>query len=474
MPKKTTTTKTKKTATKKAAPKKKVATKKAPAKKATAKKKPAVKKKTTKKATPTTLRGMKDILPKDEVFWKKLYHKAESIASAYNFGLLETPIVEPASLFQRTLGKQTDVVSKEMYVFEDKDGSKVALRPEGTAAAARAYINHGMLNQPQPVKMWYYGPMFRHDRPQAGRYREFHQYSCETFGVRDAVIDAEVIIVAYNYLRDLGLDTVVHINSIGSPEDRANYAIELTAYLRSKRSYLSETSRKRISKNPLRVLDSKEEQDQAVIEEAPMIIDWLSEDSKEYFMKVLEYLDELNIPYVLQPTLVRGLDYYTDTVFELYPADEEEGSQVALGGGGRYDLLVEELGGQPTPACGFALGLERIVLAMKKHDKLGKIKDTTKLPIFFAQLGVQARQRALFLLEELRREELYVHHNLGKTSLKAQLELANKYEVEHTIILGQKEVMDGTMILRNMESGIQEIVDQKKLVEIVKGLVGKK
>lgn len=420
------------------------------------------------------VRGMKDILPKEEMYWKELYHRAESITNAYNFGFIETPKLEEASLFVRAVGKGTDVVEKEMYVFEDRDGSKLALRPEGTAAVARAYITHGMQSQPQPVKLWYYGPMFRHDRPQAGRYREFHQFSCETFGTRDPVIDAELIILAYNYLRDLGINAQVQINSIGSKEDRQNYIVELVAYLRSKRSYLSEESKKRITKNPLRVLDSKDEQDLAVLDDAPQIIDWLSEDSKNYFMAVLEYLDELGVPYNLNPKLVRGLDYYTDTVFEFYGEEGEGGAQSALGGGGRYDLLIEQLGGPATPACGFALGLERIVLVLKEKNKEHAIlTDTSKAPIFFAQLGKQARQRALRLLEELRREKIFVHHNLGKPSLKVQLELANKYGVTHTLILGQKEVQDGTIIIRNMESGIQEIVDQKKLVHEVKKMLNR-
>lgn len=446
-------------------PRKKETTKKSAVKKTPAKKpKVAAKTKTPRaKKTPTLLRGFKDITPKHGYLWEALYNGAQSISRAYGFRYTETPILEQASLFVRSIGKGTDVVDKEMYVFEDKDGSKVCLRPENTASMARAFINHGMHSMPQPVKAWYFGQMFRHDRPQAGRYRQFHQFGCETFGVRAPVIDAELISVAYNFLRDLGIETQVHVNSIGTPEDRQRYIIELVGYLRSKRSQLSDLSKKRLTKNPLRILDSKDEGDMAVVEEAPQILDWLSEDSKQYFMSVLEYLDEAGISYVLQPTLVRGLDYYTDTVFELFTEDEQ-GQQSALCGGGRYDLLIEQLGGPATPGCGFSVGLERVVLALHRQMDEGVVDLKPPVPkIYFAQLGEKSRQRSLFLIEQLRRDGIVVGHDLGKTSLKGQLEKANNYGVSHTIILGQKELQDGTIIIRDMESGIQEIIDQKKL-----------
>ena len=473
--KKTSTKKTtKKTAVKKSAKKetKTVASKKIESQK------PEIAEEKPKKRirnTPAPLRGMKDILPKDAKYWRSVYRAAEAVAEAYNFHYMEVPVLEESGLFVRSIGKGTDVVDKEMYIFEDKDGSKVGLRPEFTAGFARAYVTHGMQTETQPVKVWTSGSLFRHDKPQAGRYREFRQFDCETMGVKDASVDAELIAVAYNFFQDLGINTHVRINSIGSPDDRANYIIELTAYLRSKRSYLSDLSKKRINKNPLRVLDSKEEQDQVIIEEAPQIIDWLSDNSRKYFMRVLEYLDHLEIPYILDTTLVRGLDYYTDTVFELYEVDEEEKKkQGALGGGGRYDLLVEQLGGQPTPACGFAMGLDRTVLALKKNkEKNNKHAHHVlkKTSLYFAQLGEQARQHALRLIEQLRKEDIAVYHNIGKSSLKSQLELADKHGVTHTLILGQKEVQDGTIIIRDMDSGIQEIVDQGKIVKEVKKLI---
>ena len=422
--------------------------------------------------TPSLLRGMRDIMPKDEYFWKRMYHGAENIAEAYGYERIETPMLEEAALFVRSLGRGTDVIEKEMYIFEDRDGTKVALRPEATASVARAYISHGLHTAPQPVKVWYWGAMFRHDRPQAGRFREFHQFSCEALGVHEPVVDAELILVAYNFLRDLGIATQVHVNSIGTPEDRERYVVELVGYLRSKRSYLCADCLRRMNKNPLRALDCKEEQCQPIIEEAPQIVDWLSDESKKFFMTVLEYLDELDVPYVLRPTLVRGLDYYTDTVFELYQEDAEQGAQSALGGGGRYNGLVLELGGQPTPGSGFSIGLERVVSALRRMEEASPHPPEGP-KIFFAQLGEQARRKTLAFIEDLRRNGLVVRHCLGKSSLKAQMELASKYGATHTIILGQKEVQDGTIIIRDMESGIQEIIDQKKLKQEVKKLLEK-
>lgn len=443
---------------------------------------PAKKVEDTKKAQPNQLslvRGMKDILPPQGDLWLKLTRNAMDIATAYDFHYFETPIVENASLFVRSIGRGTDVVDKEMYLFEDRDGGKLSLRPEMTASAARAFIMGGMHNQPQPVKIWNIGPLFRYDRPQAGRYREFHQFDCETIGESAPVIDAELIAVGYNFLKDQGIEVSVRVNSLGTPADREQYLVELVGYFRGKRAYLCEDCKKRLLKNPLRILDCKVESCAGVVAEAPQIVDWLSDTSKAFFMSVLEYLDELAIPYVLTPTLVRGLDYYTHTVFEYYDESSEETAQSALGGGGRYDLLIEQLGGQPTPAAGFAIGMERVfnsverILRKAEQVPVGERPVVTayKPVIFLAQLGEQARRRSLKIIEELRQAGIMVRHNLAKASLKTQLELANKYNATHTVILGQKEVQDGTVLIRNMESGNQEIVDQKKVCHAVKKIL---
>lgn len=428
------------------------------------------------------LRGMHDVLPREEKYWKNFYHTAENLAEHFQFTRLETPLLEEANLFIRSIGKGTDVVDKEMYIFEDRDGNRVALRPEMTASAARAYIMHGMWNQPQPIKLWYWGPMFRYDRPQAGRFRQFNQVGFETLGDADPVVDAELILLAHDFYKDLGLPVEIHVNSIGTLEERQKYKTSLTEYYRSKRSYLCDDCKQRLNKNPLRLLDCKQERCQPIKEDAPQIIDWLEDESKNHFMKVLEYLDELGVPYVLRPTLVRGLDYYTRTVFEVYPQitgeggaparsveQSETGRQSALGGGGRYDLLVEEMGGRPTPAAGFSLGIERSVSTLKQYLDANQIKPPAqKYDAYFAQLGDQAKRRALKIINDLRLSHLKIDYNFSKNSLKSQLEAANSLQVPYALILGQKEVQDGTVIIRDMESGVQEIIDQKKLENALK------
>jgi len=422
------------------------------------------------KKTYNLLRGMHDVLPREEKYWKNLYHTAENLAEHFQFNRLETPLLEEANLFIRSIGRGTDVVDKEMYVFEDRDGAKVALRPEGTASIVRAYIMHGMWNQPQPTKLWYWGPMFRHERPQAGRFRQHTQVGFETIGDADPVADAELILLAHNFYKDMGLPVEIHINSIGTLEERQKYKTSLVEYYRSKRSYLCDDCKQRLNKNPLRLLDCKQEKCQPIKEDAPQIIDWLEDESKNHFTKVLEYLDELNVPYVLRGTLVRGLDYYTRTVFEVYPQTEGEGgAQSALGGGGRYDLLVEEMGGRPTPAAGFSVGIERAVSALKQYMDANQIKPPAKkFDAFMAQLGEQAKRRSLKILNELRLSGLKIDYNFSKNSLKAQLEAANSLQVPYALILGQKEVQDGTIIIRDMESGVQEIIDQKKTENTLK------
>lgn len=416
------------------------------------------------------LRGMHDILPREERYWEAFRQIARNLAKHFRFKRIETPILEEASLFIRSIGKGTDVVDKEMYIFEDRDKHKVCLRPEMTASVVRAYITHGLWNIPQPVKLWYWGPMFRHDRPQAGRYRQFYQVGFETLGEDNPVIDAEWILLAYNFYNGLSLPVEVHINSIGTPKERERYKAALLEYYRSKRSYLCEECHKRMNKNPLRLLDCKQAQCQSVKEDAPQIIEWLEASSKNHFTEVLEYLDELSIPYVLDHSLVRGLDYYTRTVFEIYPTVPGEiTAQSALGGGGRYDLLAEQMGGRPTPAGGFSLGIERSVAYLKQCCEQAICKlSKEKFDVFMAQLGGQARKRSLKIVDDLKSSGIMVDFNLSKASLKGQLDIANGLQVPFALILGQKEVQDNTVIIRDMESGVQEIVDQKKIIGVLK------
>lgn len=448
--------------------------------------KPIVKKEL---SAPTTLdkpkkafnlvRGMRDRLPAEEAIWKKIYHCAENVADYFQFGRIDTPIIEEAGLFVRSIGKGTDIVDKEMYVFEDRDGARLALRPEGSAGVVRAYISNGLWNSPQPVKVWYFESMFRHDRPQAGRYREHHQVGFENFGVKDPAVDAELIVTAYSFYQDIGLPVEIRLNSVGTPAERARYVEELISYYRSKRSYLCEDCRARITKNPLRLLDCKNEQCAPVRESAPQILDWLEEDSKKYFMKILEYLDAASVPYNLSPWLVRGLDYYTGMVFEVYPvmaagAESSETAQSAIGGGGRYDLLTEELGGRPTPVVGCGLGVERAVLALEEYQRRNNIVVPGPVyDVYFAQLGEEAKRQGLKMLMELRGRGFAIAFNIAKGSLKAQLEAANALKVPYVLILGQKEVQDETIIIRDMESGVQEIVGHKKLEIALKKKLGR-
>ena len=412
------------------------------------------------------LRGMKDILFDEYKYWDLVIKKATELAKAYGFKRIETPVLEKAELYERSTGKTSDIVTKEMYVFVDKNGERVALRPEATPGLVRTYIEHGMLNLPQPVKMFWVGSLFRHEKPQAGRYRELHQFDLEIFGEANPVADAMMILIAYNFFRELQINVQIQINSIGCKECRNQYLTKLLNFYkeRGKRSKLCNDCKKRLVKNPLRLLDCKEDACIKMREEAPQIVDSLCDGCRDHFVKVLEYLDELEVPYNLNPYLVRGLDYYNRTVFEIVAVEEEgkeEKSPLALGAGGRYDNLVEYMGGRPTPACGFGIGLERAIMIIKEKNIPLKKNDETI--IFISQLGEQARRKAFSLFEEMRRSGFKVRQAFTKDSLKAQLEEADRLGAKFSLILGQKELMEGTIMLRDMESGIQEVVDYKKI-----------
>ncbi|MBU1130655.1 histidine--tRNA ligase [Patescibacteria group bacterium] len=412
------------------------------------------------------VRGMKDILPEEQKYWLHIEDLVRRLADKYSFQRIGMPIVENTELFKRSVGTATDIVEKEMYSFFDKGNENISLRPEFTAGIARAYIEHGMLNLPQPVKLYALGPCFRYDKPQAGRYRQFNQINFEIIGEADAICDAQVILVAYQLYQQINLQVVIQINSIGCPDCRPEYENVLKDYLKKYRSKLSEVSGKRLSKNPLRILDSKEKDDQEIVKDAPQQVDYLCEGCREHFIQVLEYLDELEIPYALNSKVVRGLDYYTRTTFEIWPVEGEDGRMVELGGGGRYDGLAELIGGRPTPAVGFASGVERLVSLIK--ERKAPVKEPESLDIFLAQLGIEARKRAITLFEELYEADIKVTEGLARRGLKAQLELANKLGVKYTLILGQKELIDGTIMIRDMEGGIQEVVDAKKVILEVK------
>jgi len=411
--------------------------------------------------------GMHDILAEDQKYFQKIYDIVKEIASFYNFQKIETPILEETELFSRGIGLSTDVVQKEMFSFKTKGGDVLTLRPEGTAPVVRAYIENGMQNLPQPVKLWYWGPFFRYEKPQLGRYRQFWQFGLEVLGEESSIIDAQIIQIFYNILRELKFkNLIIEVNSIGDSACRPYYKKLLVSYLKGRIDGLCQNCKRRIKENPLRILDCKEEKCQRIVSQGPQMIDELCETCHQHFKEVLEFLDEIELPYHLNPYLVRGLDYYTRTVFEIYDGQERGRALGALAGGGRYDALIKILGGTDTPACGAAGGIERIISLMKEKAIILKKE---KVPqIFLSQLGNLAKRKSLKLMEDFRREGILISESLGRNSLKVQLQIADKIGAKYTLILGQKEALEGTIIIRDMVNGRQETVKFEKLVKEMK------
>jgi histidyl-tRNA synthetase len=415
-----------------------------------------------------TLTGMHDILPEDQVYFKKVQKTIEGVANYYSFQKIETPILESAEVFSKSVGEETDIVGKEMYTFRTKGGDLVCLRPEGTAPVMRSYIEHGMHNLPQPVKLWYSGPFFRYERPQAGRFRQFHQFGFEAIGEKNASIDGQIIQMSYDVLKELGFKNIkIEVNSIGDSECRPYFKKILTSYLKSRKSSLCTDCQRRLKENPLRVLDCKEEKCQQVKAGAPQTIDHLCENCHAHFKQVLEFLDELELPYTLNPYLVRGLDYYTKTVFEIVETTESGQSQGSLVGGGRYDNLAKLLGGRDTPSCGSAGGIERIVSIMKEREmKTGTKQEEAQ--IFLAQLGQLAKRKSLKLFEEFRSSKIPVAESFSKDSLKTQLRTANKMGIKWVLIFGQKEALEDFITLRDMDTGVQKEIKLDEVVQEMK------
>jgi len=411
-------------------------------------------------------RGMKDILPEEQSYWDQVRRVADRLARDYGFARIDTPLVEFSNLYVRSVGEGTDIVDKEMYNFLTRGGDKVALRPELTAGICRAYLQHGMSVLPKSVKLFSTGPVYRYDRPQEGRYREHHQINYDAFGEMDPILDAQMIQVACRVIQCLGIKAVqVQVNSIGCKNCRREYRELLVNYLESKWNKLCQNCKVRLKINPLRILDCKEDKCYQVAVSAPQSIDHLCEECRVHFKNLLEYLDELELPYVINPQLVRGLDYYTKTVFEVW-SGEEEGRKLSLGGGGRYDDLVKTLGGEATPAIGFGLGVERLIIEMKRVQ--ARPYRAPRPKVFLAQLGDLAKKKSLKLFSELEKNGILTAESFGRGGLKSQLRVADRLGMEITLILGQKEALDGTVIIKNMTSGVQEIVNMEKLVDIIK------
>jgi len=407
-------------------------------------------------------RGTSDILPQEQACWRYVEQKASHICQLYGYQRIDTPTFEDTGLFTRSVGEGTDIVEKEMYTFQDRGGNSLTLRPEGTASVCRAYVQHGLNNLPQPVRLYYVTPIFRYDRPQAGRYRQHHQFGCEAIGDDDPALDAEVIDIAWQFFTSLGLRHFsLQLNSIGCKKCRPDYLTALTDYFASHTDRLCSDCKKRLKSNPLRLLDCKKPSCQQVATTAPKSADYLCLQCDDHFNQLKRYLGLLEIPFEVNHRLVRGLDYYTRTVFEVQP--EEEKAQSTLGGGGRYDDLIEELGGKPTPALGFAVGIERIILNLKKQNV--PIPPLPSLQVFIAYIGDEARDKALVLATTLRRAGIRVVEAIGSRSLKAQLRQANNLGVSKAVIIGDQELRTDTVILRDMTTSHQETISTSKLQE---------
>ncbi|MBU3965520.1 histidine--tRNA ligase [Patescibacteria group bacterium] len=411
-------------------------------------------------------RGTTDLLPNDFLYWDYFLSVINKYAGIYGFGKIETPIMEDTDLFVRSIGETTDIVEKEMFSFATRGGDKLTLRPEGTASVARAYITNGMSKWSQPVKLFYVWPMFRYERPQAGRRRQFNQAGFEILGGGDPIFDAQIIQLCWTVFEKLKLKNIaIQINSIGDAKCRSKYRSALVDYYRPRASKLCANCRVRLAKNPLRLMDCKEEKCVLIRSSAPQTIDYLCQECHDHFKSVLEYLDEINLPYMLNPYLVRGLDYYTKTVFE-FISEGDEYRQSSLGGGGRYDTLIEMLGGEPTPAVGVALGIERIVEKIKEANiSLGK-KVSAK--VFLVQLCDLAKKKSFKLFNDLIEAGVPAMESFGRGSIKSQLRVANRLKIKNVLIIGQKEALDNTVIIRDMESGTQEVADRAKIINIIR------
>ncbi|TET26188.1 MAG: histidine--tRNA ligase [Dehalococcoidia bacterium] len=405
-------------------------------------------------------RGTFDILPKEQAYWRYIEQKVVNICQLYGYERIDAPVFEDSQLFSRSVGKETDIVDKQMYTFKDRGGNSLTLRPEGTAPVCRAYLEHGLHNLPQPVRLYYLAAIFRYERPQSGRYRQHHQFGYEAIGDGDPTLDAEVIDMAWRFFTSLSLRHLsLQLNSIGCKKCRRQYLAALKEhYARSSKNLCSDC-KTRLKRNPLRLLDCKKRQCQPIADSAPRSTDYLCSECEKHFSQLKRYLKLLKIPFTLNHRLVRGLDYYTRTVFEIQP--EKATAQSALGGGGRYDDLIEELGGKPTPAIGFGAGLERIVLNLKKES--APIPPLPRPQLFIAHLGDAATEDAVKLAASLRKAGIAAVIAPAGKSLKSQLRQANSLGFTKAVIIGEDEVKSGTAIVRDMTTSQQKTVPLPQL-----------
>lgn len=413
-----------------------------------------------------TLRGMRDICKNEAEEWLRFILTTHELGKMFDFSYLETPILEFTKLFQKGSSDEgIGVPSKEMYSFVTQGGDNISLRPEITPGIVRAYLEDGMQSLRHPVKIYTMGPIFRYDRPQEGRYRQAHQLDFEMIGVEQPIAEAELIQIAFYLFKKLELPNVLlEINSLGCRDCQREFYKQLKRYFTRTKPKLCEDCKRRMKKNPLRVFDCKEEGCQKELAEAPLIMDNLCKACNKHFSEVLEYLDALKIPYKVNSRLVRGIDYYTHTVFEFWREGDEIRRQNALGGGGRYDHLVEEFGGKFTPAVGFALGIDRVIAELMKKKR----KKAEKPFVFLAQLGDKSRHKALELFEKLWEEGFYVKEAFTKTSLRTQLRIAKQEKIRWVLLIGYKEAIEDNVIVRDQISGVQQILTKDELVKFLK------
>lgn len=410
-------------------------------------------------------RGTKDILPDSVGDWNYVEGEIRELCRRFGYSEIRTPIFEHTELFQRGIGEGTDVVDKEMYTFTDRGDRSITLRPENTASVVRAYLQNKLYAESNLVKLFYIGSMFRYDRPQAGRMREFHQFGVEALGEANPAVDAEVILLAMSLLEGLGLkDLELSINSVGCPKCRSKYRTMLQDFFRDKLDDLCEDCRSRFDRSPLRILDCKKDSDKPYMADAPKITDCLCDECSDHFARLKEHLANAGISFQHDPRLVRGLDYYTKTAFEIkYPP---LGAQSAVAGGGRYDGLIEEMGGNPTPAVGFATGLERLLLALESQNLLPE--KNRSVDAYVVALGEAAQSEGFKLLNNLRRAGLSAAMDFAGRSMKAQMKQANKLGARYALILGDDEIAEGAVMLRSMSDSQQEKVALAEVIEKIK------
>lgn len=417
------------------------------------------------------IRGMNDILPTQSPLWQKVETLLRQVVNCYGYNEIRTPIVESTDLFKRSIGEVTDIVEKEMYTFGDRNGDSLTLRPEGTASTVRAGNEHGLLyNQEQ--RLWYIGPMFRHERPQKGRYRQFHQFGVEVYGIATADADAEVLMLSARLWKLLGISehVVLELNSLGDNHERVKYREALVTFLEQFKDKLDEDSQRRMYSNPLRVLDTKDPDVQSLLADAPQLMDFLGEESKTHFNQLCELLDSVGIQYRINPRLVRGLDYYNRTVFEWVTTSL--GSQGTVLAGGRYDTLVEQLGGRSTPAVGFAMGIERIVLLL---DTLGLLNDVSAaVDVYIAAMGDNCRLAAINIAEQIRNDLPYlrVMSHCGGGNFKKQMKRADKSGASIALIIGEDELVNQQIVVKHLrDDREQECIEQNQLTDYLSAII---